>query len=211
VTTVGLANFALARAWVTTMTSSKPNSRFSTLKVFKIKPDASTPPPPPPKDPQYLANKNNFIQANRSLASLSPDSLSIPSTPLSPHFLFSRPTTADASQSAVSLISNGEGITRQPSDESRKKPKPRGVFGFGRKTSKGPPSIHSSVESEDLVPPRPQEDDNISMPWNFQVCIVCVPYRTFLNSYCPSITSMLMKGKRCLYRTVCVTSFDLES
>ncbi|KAJ7160990.1 hypothetical protein C8R46DRAFT_1106173 [Mycena filopes] len=65
-------------------------SRFSTLKVFKFGKNAAqqAPPPLPPKDPGYLAARN------RSLASLSPDSL--PASPLSGD-------QYGASSSAVSL------------------------------------------------------------------------------------------------------------
>ncbi|KAF7326665.1 Non-specific serine/threonine protein kinase [Mycena venus] len=106
-------------------------SRFS---VFKFGRNAAPrPPPPPPKDAVYLA-----AIGNRSLASLSPESL--PASPLSGD------QYAASSSSAVSLS-----LPQQPKQRS-------GLFKFGTVSRK-------TVE----VPPSPAEDDeNISMPWNFQ-------------------------------------------
>ncbi|KAF9221751.1 hypothetical protein BS17DRAFT_242019 [Gyrodon lividus] len=90
----------------------KPSSRFSTLKVFKLRPGSgsgsseriphvdSAPPPPPPKDSVYAAspnpslnpppsalyNKSIFSRSAASLSpSLSPESNSGPGTPLTPY------------------------------------------------------------------------------------------------------------------------------
>ncbi|KAJ7740996.1 hypothetical protein B0H14DRAFT_3608806 [Mycena olivaceomarginata] len=92
-------------------------SRFSSLRVFgKLGRNAPpVPPPPPPKDAGYLAARN------RSLASLSPDSM--PASPLAGD------QYAASSSSAVSLA-----LPQQPKQRS------------------GPAD----------------EDENISMPWNFQ-------------------------------------------
>ena len=63
-------------------TSSKQNSRFSSLKVFKFA-AGSKPPPLPPKDPYRLANPSLPSLGN----SLSPDSFpSQPATPLSAQY-----------------------------------------------------------------------------------------------------------------------------
>ncbi|KAJ7756263.1 hypothetical protein B0H16DRAFT_696315 [Mycena metata] len=107
-------------------------SRFSTLKVFKFGKNATPAPPPlPPKDPGYLAARN------RSLASLSPDSL--PASPLSGD------QYAASSSSAVSLA--------LPLQKQRS-----GLF---KSRSKRKPASPTS-------PPNDDEDENISMPWNFQ-------------------------------------------
>ncbi|KIK92280.1 hypothetical protein PAXRUDRAFT_584837 [Paxillus rubicundulus Ve08.2h10] len=82
-----------------------PSSRFSTLKVFKLRSGSasgssdSPPPPPPPKDPAYAPspnpslspppafyNKSLFSRSAASLSpSLSPESNSGPVTPLTPY------------------------------------------------------------------------------------------------------------------------------
>ncbi|KAF8836058.1 hypothetical protein BDN67DRAFT_364133 [Paxillus ammoniavirescens] len=83
-----------------------PSSRFSTLKVFKLRSGSgsgssdSVPPPPPPKDSVYASspnpslnpppsafyNKSLFSRSAASLSpSLSPESNSGPATPLTPY------------------------------------------------------------------------------------------------------------------------------
>ncbi|KAJ7456908.1 hypothetical protein FB451DRAFT_1564329 [Mycena latifolia] len=109
-------------------------SRFSTLRVFKFSKNPPPGPPPlPPKDPVYLAARN------RSLASLSPDS--IPGSPLSPD-------QYAASTSAVSLA------LPQAAPKQRS-----GLFKFATVSKKSAES--SPVQTE-------EDDENISMPWNFQ-------------------------------------------
>ncbi|KAF7307827.1 Non-specific serine/threonine protein kinase [Mycena kentingensis (nom. inval.)] len=106
------------------------STRFSTLKLFR-KAANHLPPPPPPKDPVYLAARN------RSLASLSPDSL--PASPASGE-------QYGPGASAVSLA-----LPQQPSKQRG------GFFKFGKQQKS---AENSPVPGDD--------DENISMPWNFQ-------------------------------------------
>lgn len=63
--------------------SSKQNSRFSTLKVFGFA-GAQKPPPPPPKDPYYLANPSlASLAQSLSPEAFSPPFATRPTTPLS--------------------------------------------------------------------------------------------------------------------------------
>ncbi|KAF8064011.1 STE/STE20/PAKA protein kinase [Lyophyllum atratum] len=155
-----------------TSNSNTKSSRFSTsLKAFKFstKDKESKPPPLPPKDIYYLRN-------NRSLASLAPDSLSIPNSPLSPHSQRSLRPSPDMNHSSISLVSSAasarsfspaEPMPPLPSQPLKKsKSKGSGFFKFARRSprvvsSKSPPPAEA-------VPQPPNEDDSISMPWNFQ-------------------------------------------
>ena len=153
--------------WVNMATSSassisstpvpKP-SRFSSFKGFKLSREKSLkPPPPPPKDPYYLKN--------RSLASLSPDSLFIPPhSPLSPNTQYLRRPSPDMNQSTMSLVSSPPSCL--PDDPPRLRDKKSAFFRLKR-SPKSPLSKKSP--SPDALPPPPTEDENISMPWNFQV------------------------------------------
>ena len=136
-------------------------SRFSSFRGFKLSRDkGSKPPTPPPKDPYYLKN--------RSLASLSPDSLSIPPhSPLSPNSQFLRRPSPDMNQSTMSLVSPP--ISCPPDDPqmpSRLRDKKSAFFRLKR-SPKSPLSKKSPLA--DALPPPPTEDENISLPWNFQV------------------------------------------
>jgi hypothetical protein len=137
------------------------SSRFSTFKPFKLSRDKSSKPPtPPPKDPYYLKN--------RSLASLSPDSLSIPPpSPLSPNAQFLRRPSPDMNQSTMSLVSSsGCSPPDDPHPSTRPKEK-KSVFFRLKRSPKSP--LTKAAPSPDDLPPPPMEDENISLPWNFQV------------------------------------------
>jgi hypothetical protein len=156
-------------------TSAKPASRFSTLKVFKfsaakqgqptIQQDLSrtssddSPPPPPPKDSYYLFN--------RSLSSLSPDP-SLPPTPYSPQTQFAQRPSPGPSRSTMSLVSSTASVSPPPGEPSsgRRKEKEtlgRSFFKFKRNpkspSPKGSPNVRLQAGG----------DENISLPWNFQV------------------------------------------
>ncbi|KAJ6463473.1 hypothetical protein C8R45DRAFT_521067 [Mycena sanguinolenta] len=121
-------------------------SRFSTLRVFgKLGRNAA--PPPPPKDPMYLA-----AQRNRSLASLSPDSM--PGSP-SPSPLAGEQYAASSS-SAVSL-------TPSQSQKSQRS----GLFKFGTLRRASPTSTTDGMPSPGGAGAE-DADEGISMPWNFQ-------------------------------------------
>lgn len=142
--------------------SSGPKpSRFSTFKGFKLSRDkGSKPPPPPPKDSFYLRN--------RSLASLSPDSPPTPPhSPLFPNTQFLRRPSPNMNQSTISLVSNPASCPPDaPHPISRQREKMSAFFRLRRSPksplTKSPPSI------EELPSPA-KEDENISLPWNFQV------------------------------------------
>lgn len=155
------------------------SSRFSTLKLFKTSRDKDTlkPPPLPPKD-HYYSN-------NRSVGNLSPDSYSMPNSPLSPPYQsqYARRTSpgADPSSSSMSLVSSsasavsfspGETAPQSQSSSSShsKKDKVAGFFKFKRS-----PKLNSSVKSPPYEEGPPQEDENISLPWNFQVRAKTLP------------------------------------
>ncbi|KAG5644279.1 hypothetical protein DXG03_008764 [Asterophora parasitica] len=168
--------------------SNPKSSRFSTsLKAFKFstKDKEPKPPPLPPKD-LY------FIQTNKSLVSLSHDSLSIPGSPLSPHSQRLRPDM-HMNQSSVSLVSSATSARSfspadlaPPAQLQRKKSKGSGFFKFVRRSPKGA-SSKSPAGSE--APP--SEDEGISMPWNFQHNI---HVDEGLTSLPPSWTTSLAKA-----------------
>nr|VWO96536.1 N/A [Ganoderma boninense] len=148
-------------------TSSKHNSRFSTLKVFKFA-AAPKPPPLPPKDPYYLPNPSLRSLGN----SLSPDSLSPsqPPTPLSAQYVNVARSPSPTPSYAPSRITVSPYSTTSNFPESASSRK--GLFkfsSFGRrpKTPKTAESIHSA-SSEPLPPPESIDDPSISLPWNFQ-------------------------------------------
>ncbi|KAM5537386.1 hypothetical protein V8D89_008905 [Ganoderma adspersum] len=148
-------------------TSSKQNSRFSSLKVFKFA-AAPKPPPLPPKDPYYLPNPSLRSLGN----SLSPDSLSPsqPPTPLSAQYATLARSPSPTPSYAPSRITVSPYSTSSNFSESASSRK--GLFkfsAFGRrpKTPKTAESSHSA-SSEPLPPPEPIDDPSISLPWNFQ-------------------------------------------
>ena len=163
-------------------TSSKPNSRFSSLKVFKFN-NPPKPPPLPPKDPYYHQPNPSL----RSLGnSLSPDSLpSQPVTPLSaqyanlvrspsptPSYAPSRMTNSPYSASLAAASSSN--LNYPQSASSRKSRFKFGTFGRRPQTAD---AAHSPRPS-DLLQPPPTEDPSISMPWNFQVS--ATPVQVFI-------------------------------
>ena len=176
-----LANFRSGSAATRAMSSSssRHNSRFSTLKVFKFA-GAQKPPPPPPKDPYY--------QPNHSLASLSqtpsqetflPPFATHPGTPMSAGYASSARSPSPSPSYArsyahshapvydpVRTMQSPSTTSLTPDSASSRK----GFFKFASlgkrpKTPKSPPS--GSVGE---LQPEPVEDPSISMPWNFQVC-----------------------------------------
>lgn len=150
--------------------STRQNSRFSTLNVFKFG-SSPKPPPPPPKDPYYLPN--------RSLASLThslaPETHpTTPATPMSTHYAASARSPSPSPSYAPSYTPSyapssimGQSTTSlstQSSTTSRK-----GFFkslSLGKKT-KTPKSATSTLPADQ--PPEPADDPSISQPWNFQV------------------------------------------
>jgi p21-activated kinase 1 len=158
------------------MVKQQNPSRFSTLKVFNFAGaggskadrniDDSLPPPPPPKDRYYLFNK--------SMSSLSPDSFSMPSTPLSAGFKRGGSSLAP-SHSTMDLHEFG-GSSSAPSTSSKSSvTSKRSLFGKLASKSRRRPksSLRQSPPVDDAQSQAPSEDDGISLPWNFQVRLLC--------------------------------------
>ena len=141
-------------------------SRFSTLKVFKFASKEARPPPPPPKDKLY--------STNRSVISLSPDSLSVPSTPHTPHPQHPYFLSPNMNKSSVSVVSTAASTSTSyaaTEGTSQKGPK-KTKSGFFKLPKRSP--RENSIKSPPLedVPQLPPPDDNISIPFNFQVGLI---------------------------------------
>ncbi|KAH6904493.1 STE/STE20/PAKA protein kinase [Coprinopsis sp. MPI-PUGE-AT-0042] len=148
--------------------STSFGSRFSTLKAFKFgaKDKDNRPPPPPPKDDYY--------SMNRSMASLSPDAMSLPPhSPLSPRqngMYPSQTSSINPNPSTMSLASSiASGVSSPPLEgtrpQSKLKGKARSFLRFGRKSPRSP---STKTDDEHEPPPVPQDDGSISSPFNFQ-------------------------------------------
>jgi hypothetical protein len=199
-----------------TSSSSRQNSRFSSLKVFKFGGGPQKPPPPPPKDPYYLAN-HSLASLHQTLSpELSPLYTAGAATPS-----YTMPTPAGYASSARSpsptssyQIPNyapsyaASRCTLGPSTASLVSPDPsepsssrKGFFKFGSlgkrpKTPKSASSV-SSAHPTDL-PSEPTEDPSISRPWNFQVSQLSFILAFFANYVCVhSTTFTLMKRTYC--------------
>ncbi|KAI0670239.1 hypothetical protein C8Q78DRAFT_975640 [Trametes maxima] len=178
-------------------TSSRQNSRFSSLKVFKFS-AGSKPPPLPPKDPFRLPNPSLPSLGN----SLSPDSLpSQPATPLSAQYatLLRSPSPSPSYAPSSYAASSRTALSPPSTSTSPESAGPRkSIFKFSSfgKRPKTPKTAESGyyAASESSQPHDPAEDPSISLPWNFQVsanelgpcCTTHAPSR--------SIISMLTKG-----------------
>ncbi|KAG2031973.1 hypothetical protein BDR03DRAFT_78114 [Suillus americanus] len=161
--------------------SSRNNSRFSTLKVFKFNKERP-PPPPPPKDNQYFqqglqvqggpygSSKSLY---NPSVTSLSPPADLLPSLPTTPDYNRASP------ESSPSVRSFGPAMSIE-SEKSK-----RNIFKFSS-MGKRNKSARNLIEAEDPEPP--QEDEGISNPWNFQVSLLVIPCHSLLNERSASYT-----------------------
>ncbi|GJE92910.1 kinase-like protein [Phanerochaete sordida] len=153
--------------------SSRQNSRFSTLKVFKFAGTQKQPPPPPPKDPYY--------QPNHSLASLSqtlpetfsPPFATHPSTPMSSSYSSSVRSASPSPSYTPSQYTASHAPTYDPT-RTMLSPSQTSLAPDGSSSSKKPffkfPSLGKRPKTPksqyDDLPPEP--DPSISMPWNFQ-------------------------------------------
>jgi p21-activated kinase 1 len=165
------------------MVKQQNTSRFSTLKVFNFaggggskadsNNDSLSPPPPPPKDRYYMFNK--------SMSSLSPDSFSMPSTPLSTGFKPGGHSLAP-SHSTMDLHEFGGSNSASGTSSKSSAPPKRSLFGkLASKSRRGlKPSSRQSTLVDDVHSQAPSEDDGISLPWNFQVSLLY--YRSFWRS-----------------------------
>lgn len=159
--------------------SSRQNSRFSTLKVFKFA-GAPKPPPPPPKDSYYPANPSLASLTQ----SLSPETFSPPfaartTTPVYSTYASSARSPSPTPSYTLSYVPSfaasrttlAPSATTTPSEPSSSNPR-KGFFKFASlgKRPKTPKfsSSNSSTISVDQAS-GPTEDPSISLPWNFQV------------------------------------------
>ncbi|CDO68792.1 hypothetical protein BN946_scf184989.g58 [Trametes cinnabarina] len=151
-------------------TSSKQNSRFSSLKVFKFA-AGPKPPPLPPKDPFRLPNPSLPSLGN----SLSPDSFSSqPATPLSAQYAtLLRSPSPSPSYAPSSYAPSSHTTLSPPSSTSPESAgSRRGLFKFSSfsRRPKTPKTAESgySAASESSQPSESADDPSISLPWNFQ-------------------------------------------
>lgn len=155
--------------------SSKQNSRFSTLNVFKLAGagGSAKPPRPPPKDSYHQSNSSALsLSTSSSLAAPYP---SAPATPI-----FSGGARAPSPAPSRSTTASSLAPDTVPSTSSRKGFR----LGFGRSKSKSPhtpPQELLQQHTQSRYPP-PQEDEGISMPWNFQVGTGSFPMNKCLHS-----------------------------
>ncbi|KAI0790229.1 hypothetical protein BC629DRAFT_397899 [Irpex lacteus] len=167
--------------------SSRQNSRFSTLKVFKFGGSAAKPPPPPPKDPYYLPNHSLASLHQTPPPMLSPPSQTRPTTPASATPLSAGYESSARSPSPTSsyhMINYAPSFaasrtTLAPSSGSILSPEPisepgssrKGFFKFASlgKRPKTPRSASSTSTHSSEPPSDTAEDPGISRPWNFQV------------------------------------------
>lgn len=160
------------------MASFKVFGKFSGRDKETLKPPA-----PPPKDPYYH-------QQNRSLLSLAPTrddrGPSIPPSPSSSR-LPPSPSIAPsiASRSNISLastVASGfSSVSLAPSQATtsksvRAREKLSGFFkGYSKRQNSVSPSIQSGFTNPDeYASAEPGPDENISLPWNFQVCFLTI-------------------------------------
>lgn len=172
-----------------TTSSSRQNSRFSSLKVFKFAP--AKPPPLPPKDPYYLHNPSLPSLGH----SLSPDTPgSQPVTPLSAQYagLIRSPSPSPSyAPSRVTMSPSTSSSTLSPESAGfRKGLQKLTSFSKRPRTPKSP----ELGRTGDMQPPEPADDPSISLPWNFQVCDPLQPYLIQAELSLPSTTCMSMKG-----------------
>ncbi|KAF5391716.1 hypothetical protein D9757_001668 [Collybiopsis confluens] len=120
-------------------------SRFSTIKVFGkfgSKNKEKGPPPVPPKDAPYYLNSNRSFVSIASQYARKPSAGSL------------HPSHSTMSLASSAMTADSDAI-QSPPTSAKIKSKKSGFF--GRKRSPG--------EDGSL---KPTEDENISMPWNFQ-------------------------------------------
>lgn len=179
-------------------TSSKQNSRFSSLRVFKFA-AGSKPPPLPPKDPFRLPNPSLPSLGN----SLSPDSLpSQPATPLSAQYatLLRSPSPSPSYAPSTNTAVSPPSLSASPESAGSRK----GLFKFSSfskrpKTPKTAESGYSAASESshppEPHPPEPSDDPSISMPWNFQVSTAVRSPRIMTQRTSRSTTYTWMRGE----------------
>lgn len=170
----------LSSSTMATSSTSRQNSRFSSLNVFKIGNSSKAPPPPPPKDPYYLANPS-LASLSQSIAQEPPSN---PITPISSRYASSARSPSPspsyfASQYApsTSVVSPPAGMLSPDSGGSR-----RGLFKLPSFTRR--PKTPKSAKSESSDTQEQVEDASISRPWNFQVSATMpCPQKINLSSF----------------------------
>lgn len=132
--------------------SASSSSRFASLKVFKFAASSSknSPPIPPPKENYKPPTNNSFV----SLTSES----SLPRTPVSPNFARSQSTPPFPPTHSPALAS------QDPPSASSSTSFGRGLIKLAKKSLTPKSTARQLSESS--------EGGSISMPWNFQVCVL---------------------------------------
>jgi len=138
-----------------TTSFSTPTTPISPSIQYAIR-RANSPSPSPFSE----SENNHIVEANMNHSSSS---------------LLSPPISSQDNYTSNSISTS----TRHTTAMSSKKGKPLAFLKFPKRSPRSPPPQPSpsllgsggSNEDGDDVPLPPQEDDNISMPWNFQVCV----------------------------------------
>ena len=190
----------------TTTTTTAPSSPISPTIQYAIR-RANSPSP-------FSSVENNHIFAtnmNYSASSL-----------LSPPPSSQPPQQVQRQDSTSSKHSNGN--SRHISTTSSKKDKALAFLKFPKRSPRSPPPpqagpsnlstidsvmVIGSDEGED-VPPPPQEDDNISLPWNFQVrALRCASYTKILIRTIFSFGSIIYTSTMGMFFLIFFLSFPL--
>lgn len=147
----------------TASSTSKPSSRFSTLKVFKFA--GSKPPPLPPKDPYFppnpsLPSLNQSFSETSTLPATTPiyaQYANVPRSPSpSPSYATSRVTVSPPTSTFASAESSGSRKTLLKLPSFMRRPRT--------------PRTSDTDGSSMLHPQELSDDPSISLPWNVQVC-----------------------------------------
>jgi hypothetical protein len=77
-------------------------------------------------------------------------------------------------QSTMSLVSSATSSSFCPPDAPHPPARPRHKMSAFFRLKRSPKSpLTKNPPSPEIIPPPPTEDENISLPWNFQVRAIC--------------------------------------
>ena len=157
-------------------TSSRQNTRFSTLNVFKFG-SSPKPPPPPPKDSYYQPNHSfaslaHTLSPETCIAPL-PTPSGQPTTPVSAGYAHSArspsPSPSYAPSCATSSYASSSLMAQSTTSLSTTAESTTGKKGFFKSFSLSKKLKTPKSQTMDLPGDQPEPDDSISLPWNFQV------------------------------------------
>ncbi|KAF7793532.1 hypothetical protein EIP86_004646 [Pleurotus ostreatoroseus] len=159
-------------------TSSRQNTRFSTLNVFKFG-SSPKPPPPPPKDSYYQPNHSfaslaHTLSPETCIAPL-PTQSAQPTTPVSAGYAHSArspsPSPSYAPSCATSSYASSSLMAQSTTSLSTTAESTTGKKGFFKSFSLSKKLKTPKSQTVDLPGDQPEPDDSISLPWNFQMRI----------------------------------------